>query len=61
MSTIALNNGFNFELGFATLAARFSQWNIRRVTRNELNRLSERELEDIGMCRADIDDVVNAL
>jgi uncharacterized protein YjiS (DUF1127 family) len=28
------------------------------VTRNALSRLSDRELEDIGLCRGDIDVVV---
>lgn len=30
-------------------------WNERRVTRNALSRLSDRELEDIGLSRGDID------
>lgn len=29
-------------------------WNETRVTRNALSRLSDRELDDIGLCRADI-------
>ncbi|MFV0301132.1 MAG: DUF1127 domain-containing protein [Paracoccus sp. (in: a-proteobacteria)] len=49
------------ESPFAGLVARFNAWNARRVTRNELNRLSERELEDIGLCRADIETVVSAI
>ncbi len=36
---------------FATLAA----WNDARVTRKALNRLSDRELDDIGLCRGDIE------
>lgn len=36
---------------FATLAA----WNDARVTRNALAKLSDRELDDIGLCRADIE------
>ncbi len=31
------------------------EWNDARVTRNVLNRLTNRELEDIGLCRGDID------
>lgn len=31
----------------------------RMETRAQLERLSERELADIGLCRADIDDLVN--
>lgn len=30
-------------------------WNERRVTRNALSQLSDRELEDIGLSRGDID------
>lgn len=36
---------------FAALAA----WNDTRVTRNALAKLSDRELDDIGLCRGDID------
>lgn len=37
-----------------TLAA-LAAWNDARVTRNSLDRLSDRELDDIGLCRGDID------
>jgi uncharacterized protein YjiS (DUF1127 family) len=47
-----------FGLSFADLWARVAGWNDRRITRNELMKLSDRELEDIGLCRADIDDVI---
>lgn len=45
-------------LSLADLWARIVVWNDRRITRKELMKLSERELEDIGLCRADIDAVV---
>ena len=32
-----------------------SNWNNARVTRNELSQLSDRELNDIGLVRGDID------
>lgn len=32
-----------------------SAWNDARVTRNALNKLSDRELDDIGLCRGDVD------
>ncbi|MCX7288412.1 MAG: DUF1127 domain-containing protein [Rhodobacterales bacterium] len=32
-------------------------WNDARVTRNALNRLSDRELDDIGLCRGDVDTI----
>ena len=31
-----------------------AEWNDRRVTRKALSRLSDHELEDIGLCRGDI-------
>jgi uncharacterized protein YjiS (DUF1127 family) len=33
----------------------FQVWNSGRVTRNALSKLSNRELDDIGLCRGDID------
>lgn len=30
-------------------------WNDARETRNALSKLTDRELEDIGLCRADIE------
>ncbi len=32
-----------------------SNWNDARVTRKALNKLSDRELDDIGLCRGDIE------
>jgi len=45
--------GFGFPSLLGTLAA----WNDARVTRKALSRLSDRELDDIGLNRGDIDDV----
>lgn len=45
----------------AGLIARFNAWNARRVTRNELNQLSDRELADIGISRYEIKAVVSAI
>ncbi|MDF1856548.1 DUF1127 domain-containing protein [Pseudooceanicola sp.] len=39
------------------LLAILADWNDARVTRNSLSRLTDRELDDIGLCRGDIDDV----
>ncbi len=36
---------------FSSLAA----WNDARVTRKALSKLSDRELDDIGLCRGDIE------
>jgi uncharacterized protein YjiS (DUF1127 family) len=35
----------------------FAGWNDARVTRNALSALSDRELDDIGLCRGDIETV----
>lgn len=43
------------------LVAAFLSWNDRRVTRNALSRLSDRELDDIGLSRGDIDTVTARL
>ena len=56
--------------GSATVANRFGTfistfigavvaWNDARVTRKTLSALSDRELEDIGLSRGDIEDVAN--
>jgi len=34
------------------------RWNNTRITRNALRKLSNRELDDIGLSRADIDTLV---
>lgn len=36
-------------------ARAFAEWNDARVTRNALNKLSDRELDDIGLCRGDLE------
>lgn len=38
----------------ATLAERFAAYRSYRTTFAELSALSDRELEDLGICRADI-------
>ena len=45
----------------ATLVAAVVAWNDARVTRNALAGLSDRELDDIGLVRGDIDDIANRL
>lgn len=44
-----------------TLASAFIAWNDARVTRNALSKLTDRELEDIGLVRGDIDEVAKGL
>ncbi len=53
--------GRSLGFSFADLFARVAAWNDQRVTRRELAKLSDRELDDIGLCRGDIDSVVSAL
>lgn len=50
-----------FRLSLGNVFARFAAWNDRRITRSELMKLSDRELDDIGLCRGDIDDIVSRL
>ena len=49
-------SGFSGRIGHAlsALTARFVEWNDKRLTRNALDQLSDRELEDIGLSRSDI-------
>ncbi|CUH43188.1 DUF1127 domain-containing protein [Ruegeria atlantica] len=40
---------------FASVVNAVVEWNDARATRNTLSGLTDRELEDIGLCRGDID------
>lgn len=40
--------------GISSLLASIAAWNDARVTRRALGKLTDRELDDIGLCRADI-------
>jgi len=53
--------GGGIRLSFGDFLAAIAAWNDKRVTRRELSKLSDRELEDIGLCRADIDMIVDQL
>lgn len=48
------NSGFAV---FSSLYAAFANWNDARQTRQTLGRLTDRQLEDIGLLRGDIEDV----
>ena len=41
----------------STSIAAFAAWNDSRRTRNSLNQLSNRELDDIGLTRGDVDTI----
>lgn len=54
---IATENGLRTTL--TSLFAAVAAWNDRRVTRDALGRLSDRELDDIGLMRGDIEDIAS--
>jgi len=56
MRSAYVSNGGTSAL--ANIFAVLSTWNDERQTRKALNQLSARELEDIGLCRGDIENVV---
>lgn len=41
----------------SSIVAAVVAWNDARVTRNALSRLTDRELDDIGLSRSDIDSI----
>lgn len=41
--------------GFSRMFMTFKAWNDARITRKALSNLSDRELDDIGLCRGDIE------
>lgn len=51
--------GFSATRVFADFVGMISAWNDARVTRKGLSRLSDRELDDLGLVRGDIDDIAN--
>lgn len=53
--------GRSFGFSFGEIFGRVTAWNDQRVTRNQLEKLSDRELNDIGLCRSDIATVVSQL
>lgn len=52
---IATENGLRTSL--VSLFGAVAAWNDRRTTRDALARLSDRELDDIGLMRGDIEDI----
>jgi len=41
----------------AQIGLMIASWRDTRTTRRELSRLSDRELDDIGLCRGDIEQI----
>ncbi|MDH5529171.1 MAG: DUF1127 domain-containing protein [Paracoccaceae bacterium] len=62
MSTYDLNrpaNAGSLPGVFGLFVSTFSAWNDARTTRTALSKLSDRELDDIGLCRGDIDTIAS--
>lgn len=54
-----LDAGFNATRVLSNLVASIAVWNDARITRKALSKLSDRELDDLGLCRGDIDDIAH--
>ena len=55
LETTRMTTGFSLLNQVGSLVASIASWNDARITRNALAKLSDRELDDIGLCRGDID------
>lgn len=56
----AAKSGLNLTWVSSTVAS-IIVWNDQRVTRNSLSSLSDRQLEDIGLNRGDIDEIAQSV
>ncbi|MEY8841767.1 DUF1127 domain-containing protein [Cribrihabitans sp. XS_ASV171] len=54
-ATVSFGLVGRFGATVGSILAAVVEWNDARVTRNTLGALSDRELEDIGLCRGDIE------
>lgn len=52
-----LGEGFSVFTVLAGLVGRIAAWNDARMTRKALSRLTDRELDDLGLVRGDIEDI----
>lgn len=52
-----LGAGFRATRVLADVVGRIAAWNDARVTRKALSTLTDRELDDLGLTRGDIDDI----
>ena len=55
LETTRANSSFSALNLVSNLVASIASWNDARVTRTALAKLSDRELDDIGLCRGDIE------
>lgn len=53
--TTRTSTGFSLLNPVSSIVASIASWNDARVTRNALSKLSDRELDDIGLSRGDIE------
>lgn len=56
-NTYAAPKAFGFGKIVTSFIAQIAAWNDARATHKVLSQLSDRELNDIGLCRGDIDDL----
>ncbi|MCT4683753.1 MAG: DUF1127 domain-containing protein [Roseicyclus sp.] len=59
MTNRPLGAGFGATGVLADIVGKIAAWNDARVTRKGLSALSDRELDDLGLVRGDIDDIAN--
>jgi uncharacterized protein YjiS (DUF1127 family) len=57
MTNRPLGAGFGATTVLADLVGKIAAWNDARVTRKNLRALSDRELDDLGLVRGDIEDI----
>jgi uncharacterized protein YjiS (DUF1127 family) len=57
MTNRTLGAGYRATNVLADIVGRIASWNDARVTRKALSKLSNRELDDLGLNRGDIDDI----
>jgi len=60
MTNRTLGTGFSAARILADLVGNIAAWNDARVTRKSLSSLSDRELDDLGLVRGDIDDIAQS-
>ena len=59
MTNRPVGAGFGASRMFSDLVGRLAAWNDARVTRKSLSALSDRELDDLGLVRGDIEEIAN--
>ena len=57
---VALNGGFLTTV-FTNVFGALAAWNDARATRKALSQLTDRELDDVGLTRADLRDIATII